>query len=493
MKNQLVILAISGFVIVSKTSLAQYGGYIAGTATDYLGAGSAQGVFADITYNDGSITSASTASVYFVGSSANVQHQILSNLGGAVSTQIGNVILSNGTGGLFINNTTTGLEIVTNLNFNAQNSQITTVRNATAVANNNLHIDANATISGYNAANNINGYLKKDGDAAGFTFPLADGSNYAPMTVGALGAGNSVTAAYYKAKGNTAAAYEGGPFPVTSFAFPLLSVSRLEYWDVTNTGTPSAALSLTFQGDYSAATVSTLFIVGWRISSGLWELIPSASATGLTPGNTISSTGNVNFSNYSAFTLAAITPALPVNLISFNAYRANKIRQVLLSWVTTDESNLDNYIVERSANGSNGWEQIGKLSATNSPISSTYNFQDNAPLNGNNYYHLKILNTDGAITFSAIRLVIFNNSGFSINLYPNPATGLINISINASINKRYTIILADETGRILQQQINAGTSTHYKFDISHYATGMYYINLFDQNNRLIEIKKFIKQ
>src|ERR1022692_1328685 len=170
---------------------AQYGGYSVSGSTNYLAGNSSQGVFSDVTYNDGSIVSSTSATVYFLGSAPNTQHQILANAGGSSATQIGNAILQNGRGGLFINNPSTGLEILTNLNFNGQNSQVTTLRNASSVAFNNLHIDANATISGSNPTNNVNGYLKKDGDAAAFTFPLADGATFAPMAVGVLGSGNA--------------------------------------------------------------------------------------------------------------------------------------------------------------------------------------------------------------------------------------------------------------------------------------------------------------
>ncbi|HXB43254.1 MAG TPA: hypothetical protein VNV85_04325, partial [Puia sp.] len=196
-------LSISLLLCLSGNQIyAQYGGYSNSGSTNYLGAGSSQGVFSDITYNDGSITSSASAIVYFLGSTPNTQHQLLSSLGTATATQIGNAILQNGTGGLFIDNASTGMEIVTNFNFNGQNGQVTTLRDASSVANNNMHIDANATISGSNVTNNVNGYVKKDGDAAGFTFPLADGTVYAPATVSALGIGNAIVAAYYNSSPN---------------------------------------------------------------------------------------------------------------------------------------------------------------------------------------------------------------------------------------------------------------------------------------------------
>ncbi len=491
MKKNRLLFCILLFLMISKESISQYGGHTIVGSTTYLGAGSIQGIFSDITYSDASITGHPSSTVYFVGSAPNTQHQLIANIGGATATQIGSAILNNGTGGLLINNNTFGLEITTNFNFNAQNAQVTTLRNASSVANNNLRIDANASISGFNATNNVNGYLKKEGDASGFIFPIADGTAYAPMTVGAIGAGNSITAAYYKSSGSAAAAYTGGPFSVTSFASPLLSVSSLEYWDIGVSGTPNALMSLAFYGDYSVASLATLFIVGWKISTGKWEQIPSGPATGLTPGNTISSTGNVNFSDYSAFTIAATTIVLPFNLKSFTAKKTNN--KVLLSWITSSESNLNIYIVERSNNGSTGWVSIGSLSATNTATGRTYSLYDNIPLNGNNYYRLKTVSTNGIITYSLLRLVVISKPAISIELYPNPAVSSVTVSINGILNNRYSIHLIDATGKLLQQKTSIETGVKYQFDISQYTKGSYYINLFNQTNLLLDSKKFIKQ
>ena len=302
------LLVLSIFILTLSPLYSQYGGSSFSSSTSYLGINSTQGIFTNLTYNDGSITSASSATVYIIGSVPNTQHQLLAKTGGATATQIGNIILNNGTGGLFVNNPATGLEVLNNFNFNGQNSQVTTPRNAGALASNNLHIDANAAISGSNGTNNVNGYLKKDGDAAGFVFSLADGTAYGPMSVGSFGAGNSIVAAYYHSSPASAGAFENGPFSITSVIPAYLNVSSQEYWNVLSKGSPNASLTLTFRGDYSQTTNVTLYILGWKTITGQWEQIPNTLPTGLTAGNSISSTATVNFSDYSAFTLGYILP-----------------------------------------------------------------------------------------------------------------------------------------------------------------------------------------
>jgi hypothetical protein len=493
MKNLFCLpLLLFFFLLLTQKTMAQYGGYTTNGSTSYLGAGSNQAVFSNITYNDGSITSHPSAIVHFVGSIPNTQHQILANLGSTVATQIGNAVLNNGTGGLLINNPATGLTIITDFNFNAQNAQVTTLRNASAVSTNNLTINANAILTGFNNTNNVNGYLKKQGDAAAFTFPLSDGTNYAPMTVGSIGVGNAVIAAYYKVSASTAAAFQGGPFPVSSVTAPLMSVSSVEYWDVATTGTPTAALSLTFRGNYSVATLPTFFIAGWNIAAAKWEQIPSGLATGLTPGNTISSTGSVNFANYSAFTVSTTTIVLPVTLTDFNAIKINNTT-ASISWNTATESNLYNYIVERSADGFSGWVAVGEKKPTNTPSKSNYQLPDTAPLIGNNYYRLKIVTVDGTVTYSAVRLVLFNYSVLSVLLYPNPAIHTITMKITGNSDKKYTASLVSSSGQLLQQKTNITTGTEYIFNIEDNVSGVYYLSVWDQTNTILDIKKIVKQ
>jgi gliding motility-associated-like protein len=289
---------------------AQFGGYNPAGSQSYLGANSNQAAYDDSTINDGSIRSAANAIVYIIGRKPNQSHYLLQLAGGALFTQAGSLILENGTGGLFINDPSTGLEILNNFNFNGQKGQVSIPRNSAALLANNLHIDAGATISGADNLDNVDGYLKKDGDGNSFLFPLAQGLQYSPLSSGPIEAGNSIIAAYYFSSPATAANFEEGPFPITQVAIAGITISSQEYWNATTLGNPSATITLQFSGNYSVASVASLFIFGWSIADGQWEQIPNSPATGLSPGNSISSMGQLAISNYAAFTLGYIVPPI---------------------------------------------------------------------------------------------------------------------------------------------------------------------------------------
>jgi len=79
-----------------------------------------------------------------------------------------------------------------------------------------------------------------------------------------------------------------------------------------------------------------------------------------------------------------------------------------------------------------------------------------------------------------------NNS--IINVYPNPATSSVFISINQLTNCNSQLTIADCTGKIITSFENVSSSS--EIDISFYPVGMYFITI--RVNDEIETVKFMK-
>ena len=79
----------------------------------------------------------------------------------------------------------------------------------------------------------------------------------------------------------------------------------------------------------------------------------------------------------------------------------------------------------------------------------------------------------------------FNVFDNSFNLYPNPTNGLLNIEINenSSINK---VMITDFFGKIVFNQ----SKFQSQIDVSDLSNGMYFIQLFSDNNTFV--RKFVK-
>lgn len=97
---------------------------------------------------------------------------------------------------------------------------------------------------------------------------------------------------------------------------------------------------------------------------------------------------------------------LPIKLISLYGDRFFYVNSI--GFTTAEEQGTDKYEIERSLDN-NKWERIGSLEAMeNSDINVTYTFYDNFPVNGINYYRLKMYTLDGKFAYSPT-IIIQNN------------------------------------------------------------------------------------
>ncbi|QRR03911.1 T9SS type A sorting domain-containing protein [Dyadobacter sandarakinus] len=124
-----------------------------------------------------------------------------------------------------------------------------------------------------------------------------------------------------------------------------------------------------------------------------------------------------------------IESALPVRLVSFTATQEGPA--TLASWSTSEEIRSDYFDLERSENGK-VWTRVGSKSAGGtSKTVRNYSLSDLRPLSGNNYYRLKMVDTDGSYAYSHIEHVYFDASE-QAPLYPNPITRSENLRLNIS-------------------------------------------------------------
>ena len=144
--------------------------------------------------------------------------------------------------------------------------------------------------------------------------------------------------------------------------------------------------------------------------------------------------------------VTALKGIVPVTLIHFSAIK-NADNSNTATWATTTEENSNYYDVERSSNGST-FQKIGTLTAKNtSNQQNNYLFKDVTPINGANYYRLKMVDKDGAFTYS--RTVRINSkAGNAIqlnNMALAVATGKLSCSITTLENQviQYTLFTSN--------------------------------------------------
>ena len=182
-------------------------------------------------------------------------------------------------------------------------------------------------------------------------------------------------------------------------------------------GTYDVAVTMT---GLPAGTLSDIRLAVSDGSTTVTTVGTHASATGTAPNPTAGRTG-VSLANLTGdwritTTNSTDTP-LPIELIGFDANLQGS--NVLVNWSTASELNNDFFTIERS-DGIGEWNNLGIVpGAGNSTSKLEYDFFDNLPRIGNNYYRLKQTDFDGTSTYSNIQLVILGETDL-ISVYPNP-------------------------------------------------------------------------
>jgi hypothetical protein len=206
-------------------------------------------------------------------------------------------------------------------------------------------------------------------------------------------------------------------------------------------------------------------------------------------GRLLSTTGAINVDGVQAYLPASVV--LPVTLLDFKATKANDA--IGLLWTTANEFSLAKYNVERSATGNNFYS-IGSVPSTNTSFIKVYQWLDNAPLAGVNFYRLKILDLDGTFKYSMV-VKMDMNARKGISVYPNPVTGhLLLLQMYGQLKGDYFINLYNSNA----EKMMSSRITHDGNDAvrsiplnKNLPTAVYYLEISDPGKNKTTLKLYI--
>lgn len=167
-------------------------------------------------------------------------------------------------------------------------------------------------------------------------------------------------------------------------------------------------------------------------------------------GRALSKTGAVIFGNIRV-TLCDAT-LLPLELLSFNVTKTTG-NNVEIRWATASEVNVLRYEVEASVNGT-AFYKVGSVSSKGNSFLSEYNSQDiQFNKTGVRFYRLKMIDKNGSFIYSPVKSVKFSDLKMGlINIFPNPAINMINVSVNAEAQEKVTLTIANMHGQKVMQK-----------------------------------------
>ncbi|HMT51795.1 MAG TPA: T9SS type A sorting domain-containing protein [Saprospiraceae bacterium] len=168
---------------------------------------------------------------------------------------------------------------------------------------------------------------------------------------------------------------------------------------------------------------------------------------------------------------------MPVVFINFSTKLLEK--SFLLSFSTASETNNDYFTIERSGDG-RSFESIGEIKgAGNSNQELSYEFVDESPLAGINYYRIKQTDFDGAYSYTEIRSVRHQTKNVIVS--PNRTDGKLNVTSELD---NYDVVIYNTGGQEVQRHM--ALSGDQSLSIETLQAGVYFVKVMDQTIRILK-------
>ncbi|HEY5751441.1 MAG TPA: T9SS type A sorting domain-containing protein [Chryseolinea sp.] len=173
------------------------------------------------------------------------------------------------------------------------------------------------------------------------------------------------------------------------------------------------------------------------------------------------------------FVLGIPNGPLPVKLVYFKTEGSGT--SVQLSWATSSEKNFRYFRIERASQDL-VFTTIGEVEAKGSSTLTKYSFTDDRPLNGSNYYRLKMIDLDELFEYSPV-VTASRRAVSAVNVYPNPVTDkLFTIELNDVMDTPAQVTVLDGSGtQVLRAELESNTTA---FQLpQNISPGLYYLRI----------------
>lgn len=142
-----------------------------------------------------------------------------------------------------------------------------------------------------------------------------------------------------------------------------------------------------------------------------------------------------------------------------------------LNWDTYEEVGVDHFELQRSIGEANEFQTIQQIDATGGPDKAqTYTqFDHEAALNRPNYYRLKVVDSDGAVSYSkTVELTSYQPEDYLVRVYPNPVNAGqgAHLLLYLATDKTIQLSLTDLSGKQLRTQTVEGLAGTQQVTIS---------------------------
>jgi len=176
------------------------------------------------------------------------------------------------------------------------------------------------------------------------------------------------------------------------------------------------------------------------------------------------------------------------------AFAAYPMKQVVeMEWLNNTGYRNDRFVIERSANGVD-FEPLFEYKATgNTDALNKYTELDANPLQGANYYRLKLIYTDASFEYTPTQRVSFAKVP-DFGLFPNPAQEVVFMDLKRFLGKAVTISIQDQLGRTMYVQEVADLAVPiHRIELEDFDNGLYIIQVKTDGYQLVAKKLLVSK
>jgi hypothetical protein len=185
----------------------------------------------------------------------------------------------------------------------------------------------------------------------------------------------------------------------------------------------------------------------------------------------------------------SISSSLPVKLLAFDAKKTAD-RKAVLSWKMDPLEQAQDYEIWKSNDGTQ-FQRIGSVPVN---TQATYGYTDPQILSGTNYYRLKMIEDNGAITFSKTISVQYKETGLEVVSVKMANNSSLQMEFYSSTHSDLQIIVTDALGRkLMQKKYKAGIgNTILSLPTGQLRTGTHYVQVIPSGKPPLKAVAFMK-
>ncbi len=202
---------------------------------------------------------------------------------------------------------------------------------------------------------------------------------------------------------------------------------------------------------------------GGNVSTFNWQVFPSTCGTAIQSGtlSNLNASGLTIGASYvlcytwvstcqhnTVYPYIVATSPLPVELLNFDGRQLDK--SIHLNWNTATENGNSHFVIQRSLDGIK-FQEIGQQKGSgNSTQTLSYEFTDNEPIKGVNYYKLAQYDFDGGVEYSeTIAVKYFENS--YIKIESNPVSDVLQVIVQSEKVEYVTFKVVNNFGETINK------------------------------------------